>query len=383
MIRNKYFIMLLAVSFLFVTGLNNRDKDQSVLAPLNSYELERTDGGYYTFIDGKTKRELDHTSRIVYPGDQLILGDNSFYEVTEIQGDLVYCQFKGIEKLSWPGELTVPVSLSGTILTQNEPKGRVALYSTHTSESYVPTSGRDSIPGDGDILHVLQKIGTVLEKENVEAIVSLNRHEPHDANAYHRSRRTAVSLLKHAPVTIIDVHRDGVYDPNYYLTEIEGERMTKIRLVVGRQNQNMQANLDFAKSAKAYYDQMKPGLIKGIYIAKGNYNQDLYPRSLLLEVGTHTNSLEEAQKGASVFAANLPAFLGVDPEREKLTPQQRQQQDAQQRKGVFSSLLWIIILLIIGSLGFLLISAGSIKGAVQRIKDFPKEFSDLRRKGKS
>ncbi|KJS19993.1 MAG: hypothetical protein VR72_16185, partial [Clostridiaceae bacterium BRH_c20a] len=107
------------------------------------------------------------------------------------------------------------------------------------------------------------------------------------------------------------------------------------------------------------------------------------PRSLLLEVGTHTNSLEEAQKGASVFAANLPAFLGVDPEREKLTPQQRQQQDAQQRKGVFSSLLWIIILLIIGSLGFLLISAGSIKGAVQRIKDFPKEFSDLRRKGKS
>ena len=82
----------------------------------------------------------------------------------------------------------------------------------------------------------------------------------------------------------------------------------QIRLVVGRQNQNMQANLDFAKQIKAYYDEKKPGLIKGIFMAKGNYNQDLAPRSILIEVGTHTNSLEAAQNGAAVFALS---FTGI------------------------------------------------------------------------
>ena len=49
-------------------------------------------------------------------------------------------------------------------------------------------------------------------------------------------------------------------------------------------------------------------MIKGIFIAKGNYNQDLAPRSILIEVGTHTNSLEAANNGASVFASLLPDF---------------------------------------------------------------------------
>ena len=60
----------------------------------------------------------------------------------------------------------------------------------------------------------------------------------------------------------------------------------------------MQANMDFAKQMKAYYDEVQPGLIKGIFKAKGNYNQDLGPRTILIEVGTHTNSAEQAKSAA-------------------------------------------------------------------------------------
>ena len=217
-----------------------------LLDNIGSFEMERTDGGYYTFIDKETGQEIDQTARGVYEGDQIILSDNSLYEVERIEGDNVYCVFKGKEKISSKERAVFSNQLA------QQGNGSVAIYSTHSAESYVPTSGKDSKPGNGDILEVSQVIGNVLEKNGVKANVSLNKHDPHDANAYERSRRTAVQLLKNQPVTIIDVHRDGVPDPNFYAHEVNGVDATKVRLVVGRQNQNMQANLDYAKQMKAF-----------------------------------------------------------------------------------------------------------------------------------
>ena len=65
-----------------------------------------------------------------------------------------------------------------------------------------------------------------------------------------------------------------------------------MRLLVGRGNQNMAANKDFALTIKAVADKVYPGLIKDIYMGKGAFNQDLLPRALLLECGTYTLSKE-------------------------------------------------------------------------------------------
>ena len=35
-------------------------------------------------------------------------------------------------------------------------------------------------------------------------------HDPHDAMAYDRSRRTAAELLKKNPIALLDIHRDAV-----------------------------------------------------------------------------------------------------------------------------------------------------------------------------
>ncbi|NLT96055.1 MAG: stage II sporulation protein P [Clostridia bacterium] len=341
-----------------------------LLDGIGIFEMERTDGGYYTFVDKESGREIDQTARNVYEGDQIILSDNSLYEVEKIEGDTVYCVYKGKEEISYNEEAVFASSLA------EKGNGSVAIYSTHSDESYVPTSGKESKPGSGDILEVSQVIGNVLEKQGVKAIVSLNKHDPHDANAYERSRRTAVQLLKNQPVTIIDVHRDGVPDPKFYAHEVDGVDATKVRLVVGRQNQNMQANLEYAKQMKAFYDQQKPGLIKGIFIAKGNYNQDLAPRSILIEVGTHTNSLEAANNGASAFASLLPDFLGIKGQTQQAAPAQ-QRTGRQIDGGTGSNIVWVLAIFIIGAIGFLLISTGSFKGSVDRIKGFGKEFASF------
>lgn len=48
-------------------------------------------------------------------------------------------------------------------------------------------------------------------------------------------------------------------------------------------------------------------------MAWGSYNQDLYPLELLLEVGSHTNTKESAQKGIALFA-DVVAFYFYGPE---------------------------------------------------------------------
>ena len=166
---------------------------------------------------------------------------------------------------------------------------------------------------------------------------------------------------------MIDVHRDGVPDPEYYATEFDGQAATQIRLVVGRQNQNSEANIEFAEKMKAYYDEVKPGLIKSIFMAKGNYNQDLAPHSILLEVGTHTNSLEQAEVGAREFAEALPQFLGLKTNGEAEQPEAAGVQETEPKQqeekngGIGKAILWLIVLAVVGGLGFVWVSRGSLK----------------------
>ncbi|MFA5537305.1 MAG: stage II sporulation protein P, partial [Bacillota bacterium] len=246
------------------------------LPDLGLWEQERTDGGYYTIVDDKNNI-LDKTCRNVFVGDEFIAGNNRHYRVNKVIEDLAYASLLAEDALfnirNETNTDVVPV-LKGKI------NNLIALYHTHTGESYVPSDGSESLPGKGGIYKVGEKIKEKLQEKNIIVKYDKTPHDPHDADAYRRSRRTAVELMKNNPAAIIDVHRDGVPDPDFYFTNISGMDVTKIRFVVGRQNQNMQSNLEFAKHLKSQLDEFYPGLVHGIFMAKGNYNQDLSPRSL-------------------------------------------------------------------------------------------------------
>ena len=322
---------------------------------------EQAAGIFYTLYDQESGEAIEYMSRHVYAGDELLTGDNRHYKVRSVRGQEVFCEFLGERNLK--PVLSELYSAAETASTRPGNFQSIAIYCTHTDESYVPTSGTESKNGGGDILEVASTMVEVLEADGIEVIHSENIHDPHDVNAYQRSRKTASQLLQEAPAAMIDVHRDGVPDPEFYATKLEGESATQIRLVVGRQNQNSEANIEFAEKMKAYYDEVKPGLIKSIFMAKGNYNQDLAPHSVLLEVGTHTNSLEQAQVGAREFAEALPQFLGLKTASEN--QQDRTNTENQSIKaddsGMGKSILWIVLIAVAGGLGFVWISRGSFK----------------------
>jgi stage II sporulation protein P len=256
---------------------------------------------------------INQTGSQVYPGDIYIAADNSKYKVIEVTGTTARCVYQGKEPMptleetprtqAYLGDNALPV-----VTKSSQPT--IAVYHTHSDESYVPEDGKESINGNGGIYDVGAAFVKQLKAQGFNVVYNKSNHNPHDINAYNRSRKTASALLKNMPTAIIDVHRDAT-PPGEYQATVKGQNVTKIKLVVGRSNPNSQTNLQFAKRLKVAMDKMDPGLSEGIFIGKGAYNQDLSPRAMLIEVGSDTNSKVEAEKGVKLFAQVLPSVLGM------------------------------------------------------------------------
>lgn len=261
-------------------------------------------GEYFTILDPQGQILME-TGRHIYLEDQYLTSDNMLYVVMEVDENAQIAKTKLVEEVkleifSW-NSLREELGLTVIQAAEEGVKGKVALYHTHNAESYLPTDGTDSINGRGGIHQVGQAFVSSLNDLGVTVDYSENLHLPHDRGAYRRSRETVLELLSANPDAIFDLHRDAA-PQSAYAIQLKDEWMTQVHFVVGRQNQNLGVNRKYAQSLKAIADEMYPGLVKGIFYGRGNYNQDLSPLSLLLEVGAHTNSREAAERGISLFA---------------------------------------------------------------------------------
>ncbi|WP_051688230.1 stage II sporulation protein P [Desulfofalx alkaliphila] len=323
---------------------------------------EHQEGLHYLLRDEKGQL-VTEVSRPVYSGDELILPDGKHYRVSRVVDKTVTVKLLGENKkyLGWLEFFkNKPVQATAANDWRERPVG---IYHSHTGESYVPSSGEALVPFEGDIYRVGEKFEKALTAKNIDVIYYQTPHDPHDNNAYVRSRRTASGILRGNPVAIFDLHRDGVPDPTDYRTEIDGEQVAKIRIVVGRQNGNRKVNQDFAKRLMAHAEQLYPGIMKDIYIGRGNYNQDLLSTSLLLEVGTYTNSLEEAERGIMLFTDTVPVVLGLTEEDVKAAAGTVDEMGA----GGWRKALALIFTTVLVAGVFMLINAGSYEKALERV----------------
>lgn len=250
----------------------------------------------------------------------------------------------------------------------------MALYCTHSDESYEPTDGASSITPRGSIYDVAQALKSNLEQRGVKVYYDDSTHLPHDSGAYKRSRSTAANLLENGVDAIFDIHRDGIKDPAQYETTIKGEEASMVRLLVGRANQNQAENKEFAVEIKAVADKLYPELIRDIYIGKGTYNQDLSPNSVLLEFGTHTIDKERAENATQYMAAAIEKTLygGVSG----AAGEGQSAQNAKSRDhSAWISIAWIAGVLLVGACVYGVASTGSLKAGFSKVGNGFKEMT--------
>lgn len=349
------------------------------LANAATVNRDHQSGVYYTIVDSATDQLLLETGLEVRVGDQLISETNRLYQISRLAGYLAYADYIREDMSSaLQNPLDLPVTNGGA--------GKlISLYHSHTDESYIPSDGKASQRGNGSIMKVGDAFAEKLRYLGYTVNHSKALHDPHDANAYIRSRRTAVGLLSEQPAALFDLHRDSAPITGYRLT-FNNELYAKIVLVVGRANPYMQTTLNYAKQLKAASDTQYPGLIRGIFFASGHYNQDVNPRNVLIEIGTEGSTLEECQKSASLFADAIPAALGgpQDPtpgigSTSEAAPPNRPTPGPFSDNGVaWRNLLWLIVITVISSLAYLYISVGSWHGVWRKLSQFGGlEFTNL------
>lgn len=310
-----------------------------------------------------------------HPGDQYIAADNRLYEVTGVTDDKANVSFRG--ELTMPDVQWLHFDEAQAVSASRK---YIAMYCTHSDESYLPSDGIFSSEGRGTIFEVAAVLKDALQEQGIHAKVSDNLHHPHDAGAYRRSRQTAVSMIQQElPDCLIDMHRDGIPDPASYAVTIGGEPVSRIRLLVGRGNQNAEVNKDFALMIKAVADSLYPGLIKDIYLGKGTYNQDLLPQSILLECGTYTLEKEKVFSSMQMMADVLDRALygGIKGSAGRIYTDSKTetsdsggivqaQEDAAPASegGVGYGFFYLIAVLLLVIIGLCCMSAGSIKGGL-------------------
>lgn len=348
---------------------------------LPALALAEADGQVWDILteDGET---LTQVAQAPEAGDEYLAGDNTLYEIIRVEGRTAVARSKGkltLPDVSWlDADAALPVGAMG--------EKSVALYCTHSDESYEPSDGTYSSNDRGSIYQVAEALAEALRDDGVNATVADTLHHPHDAGAYRRSRQTAVSLLKEtSPDALLDIHRDGIPDPKQYQTTIGGQACSKVRLLVGRGNQNMEVNREFALTLKAVADKVYPGLIKDIYMGKGVFNQDLLPRSVLLECGTYTLEKEAVLRSMPMMAdvLNRTLYGGVTGSAGTVSDTRASSGQteapggvtpgatdapvpAPERDGSMTGILWAVGLFVVGLIVYGVISAGSARGGLRK-----------------
>ncbi|MDN5277891.1 MAG: stage sporulation protein [Clostridiales bacterium] len=319
--------------------------------------------GYYTLVD-EAGKELTMMAREVLVKDEYISSDNKRYSVISVDKEKKRAVVKYMGDVELP-EVEELADSVDALAQQVDKRGNILLYCTHSDESYAPSDGAHSRPGGGGIFDVAEAFRDALRERGINAVLDKTPHDPHDAGAYRRSRQTAINLIRqYSPVAaVFDIHRDAV-PGHIYVTRVAGQPMTKVRIVVGSRNQNRKANEELAYKIKAVADKVYPGLIKDIYIGAGAYNQELSPRSLIFEFGTHENSKESAQRSARYMADVVDKAMfggtiqGKTQEGENKGTYRPRPIDEETQRGGGRGILWLVLLLAFGIGIFIALSGG-------------------------
>lgn len=196
-------------------------------------------------------------------------------------------------------------------------KGKIIIYHAHTTESFLPTSGEKFTE---DLAQTVARLGAelaVLLREE-HAIPVVHNREIHDlprSTAYEVALSTVRELLETHPevLLLLDLHRDGV-DRNISTAMLNGQATGRILFVVGSRHPGWQRNFAKALFLHEALEEIAPGLSRGVRERPFSFNQHLHPGALLIEVGGHENSLQEALRAVPHLAralAKMYSEMGV------------------------------------------------------------------------
>lgn len=207
-------------------------------------------------------------------------------------------------------------------LKQDNSMPQILIYHTHSQEAYI-----DSVPNDEStsIMGVGEHLSNILRtKYGYNVIHHFGKYDVGGRDyAYSNAMADIENVLAQNPTieVIIDLHRDETNADTRLVTNIQNRTMAKFMFfnglsytrelgeLTGLPNPYVQDNLSFAFQMQLFAEEYYPGLTRRIYLKGYRYNMHYRPKTLLIELGSQTNTVEEAMNSCEPLAHIISEVL--------------------------------------------------------------------------
>ena len=218
-------------------------------------------------------------------------------------------------------QLNVDELLGKNMKIDNQEEGpKILIFHTHSQEAF-----KDSKKGDAStsIVGIGEYLTKLLNERGIETIHHTGVYDLIDgkldrSKAYELSEAGVRKILKKYPSieVVIDLHRDGVPESTHLVTDVNGKQTAKIMFFNGLsrtktngdieylKNPYIQDNLAFSLQMQLQAQEMYAGFTRKIYLKGYRYSLHMMPKSLLIEAGAQTNTVQET-KNAMELLANI------------------------------------------------------------------------------
>ena len=250
-------------------------------------------------------------------------------------GQVRNCTDLSAETLEY--ECSVPSGISPERYS-DEPQ--ILIMHTHTSESYEPYEkswydaayiSRSESPVNG-VVAVGEAIAGELAAAGISVIHDCTVYDDPYNGAYSRSLAGTVELLERFPSikVVLDIHRDAIEYTDgtrvSAVTEIDGKKAAQFMVICAADDGNYDVpdfmdNFHFACELQQEAEKLFPTLTRPVLFQYCQYNQQLSKGALLIEVGSHGNSVDQAvytgeligKTLVSLFTGEVPALNDALP----------------------------------------------------------------------
>ena len=208
---------------------------------------------------------------------------------------------------------------------------QILILHTHGSEAYTQAGLDRYEPNDSfrtedtscNIVRVGDELASLLEKAGLRVLHDREIYDyPSYTGSYDRSGKAVERCLRENPgvAVVIDVHRDALGSDGVIfktMAEEEGTVASQAMLLVGTdasglEHPNWRSNLALALYLQEAVGRKHPTLMRPVTLVQQRYNQHLTAGSLILEVGSSGNTLQEALAAIRLFADGAaPALLAL------------------------------------------------------------------------
>lgn len=186
----------------------------------------------------------------------------------------------------------------------------VLIIHTHTTESYFETDR--NLDENKNMIAIGKIIKEKLSDAGISVIHDTTVHDyPSYNNAYSRSAATVKNNIASYPDIniVLDIHRDAVATEDgsklSLVSDINGKKAAQMMFVVGTDAQlahdKWQENLKLALKFQHKANELYPTLMRPINLREQRFNQQLSRGSIIIEVGSNGNTLDEAKCGAELM----------------------------------------------------------------------------------